>query len=160
MVKGIQQLRGPNLTTYTPLEWKIVDILHTTYLISAFCSHDQARTFHWTKHLPTSSCPRSYWTTPSQLNLPKTSYCYLLSTIFVLWTYSKSSNFTFSWLHYSRIHEGKNPSFFIVKRVKLSLLICLNWTTDLEVYLSTKTNQHGLVTGDTIYIRVSWRFEF
>ena len=42
-----------------------------------------------------------------------------------------------------------------------SLILSLYWYAWIEVYLRTKTNQHGLVgLGDTIFTRVSWRFEF
>ena len=48
----------PTLTTY-PLEWTIFDIYSTYYL------------FTWPElsadHLPTSSCPRSYWMAPRRV---------------------------------------------------------------------------------------------
>ena len=42
-----------------PLEWTIVDILHTTYL--PFVHVIKHGLSYYTDHLPTSSCPHSYW---------------------------------------------------------------------------------------------------
>ena len=61
---GIQQLRGPYFTQFWPpplLEWTIVDILKC--MIPTLC-HMTKRGFS-TDPLPTSSCPRNYWMTPS-----------------------------------------------------------------------------------------------
>ena len=75
----------------TPLEWRIMDILHNT--------HD-----HWpmticklsSEHLPTLSCPRSYWMTSScygyfricvftlnvwwEIRTAETNFCFTLKT--------------------------------------------------------------------------------
>ena len=34
------------------------------------CSCDGAWTFYWPLHIPTHSCPRSYWMSPNPLSLP------------------------------------------------------------------------------------------
>ena len=50
----IQQLRGPNITLLdlqsTPLDWKIMNILHTTYLYSVHVTKHKISN----DHLPTS----------------------------------------------------------------------------------------------------------
>ena len=47
--------------TVPPSRWTIVDILHNTYTLFHVTNRGLS-----TDHLPTSSCPRSYWMTPDE----------------------------------------------------------------------------------------------
>ena len=75
----------PDLTTY-PIKRTIVDILHNTYPIYT-CIHPKivyalVLCIHLTKnrlstdHLPTPSCPRSYWMTPKAEKLKDNCWWY------------------------------------------------------------------------------------
>ena len=66
----VQQLRGPNFTQLWPPQ---VDYCgHFPYYLPFF--HVTKHVFS-TDHLPTSSCPRSYWMTPQQSLLSWSELC-------------------------------------------------------------------------------------
>ena len=79
----VQWLRGHNFVLWPPTNLKSGQSLSKTWKKLAFLNH-----------LPTSSCPRSHWTTPSQvelkpnINCQKTSYNLLpLASKVWIWNY-------------------------------------------------------------------------